>query len=169
MSIGNEEFDEIYRLYAGDVYRFALGLCRSPELAEDIVQDTMLRAVKSIDRFDGHCSLKTYLCTIARNLYINHVRKAESRNLPLDEAVEISSEVSVEQQTLDKLRAQQIHRALHRLEEPYKEVFSLRVFAELKFSDIGALFDKSDNWARVIFFRAKEKIIAIIEKEDNDG
>ncbi len=169
MSIGNEEFDEIYRLYAGDVYRFALGLCRSPELAEDIVQDTMLRAVKSIDRFDGRCSLKTYLCTIARNLYINHVRKAESRNLPLDEAVEISSGVSVEQQTLDKLRAQQIHRALHRLEEPYKEVFSLRVFAELKFSDIGALFDKSDNWARVIFFRAKEKIIAIIEKEDNNG
>ncbi len=165
----NNDFDEIYRLYAGDVYHFALGLCHSPELAEDIVQDTMLRAVKSIDRFDGRCSLKTYLCTIARNLYINHVRKAESRNLPLDEAVEVSAETSPEQKTLDKLQAQQIHRALHRLEEPYKEVFSLRVFAELKFGDIGALFDKSDNWARVIFFRAKEKIIALIEKEDNDG
>lgn len=165
----NNDFDEIYRLYAGDVYRFALGLCRSPELAEDIVQDTMLKAVKSIDKFEGRCSLKTYLCTIARNLYLDHVKKADSRNLPLDEVSEIPDGGSVEQQTLDKLRAQQIHRALHSLEEPYKEVFSLRVFAELKFSDIGALFDKSDNWARVTFFRAKEKIIAIIEKEDNDG
>jgi len=165
----NDEFDEIYRLYAADVYRFALRLSHNEELAQDIVQDTMLKAVKSIDRFDGRCSLKTYLCTIARNLYINHVRKAENRNLPLDEAVEIPSGVSVEQQTMDKLQAQQIHRALHRLEEPYKEVFSLRVFAELKFSDIGALFEKSDNWARVIFFRAKEKIIALIEKEDNNG
>ncbi|MGN0678788.1 MAG: RNA polymerase sigma factor [Oscillospiraceae bacterium] len=169
MKSTNSEFDEIYRLYAKDVYRFALGLCRNEELAEDIVQDTMLKAVKSIDKFDGRCSLKTYLCTIARNLYLNHVKKAESRNLPLDEAIEVSSGDSVEQKTLDKLQAQQIHKALHQLEEPYKEVFSLHVFAEMKFKDIGALFDKSDNWARVIFFRAKEKIIAIIEKEDNNG
>ncbi len=165
----NNDFDEIYRLYAGDVYHFALGLCRSPELAEDIVQDTMLNAVKSIDRFDGRCSLKTYLCTIARNLYLNHVKKAESRNLPLDDVPEIPDGDSPEQKTLDKLQARQIHRALHQLDEPYKEVFSLHVFAELKFRDIGELFDKSDNWARVIFFRAKEKIISIIEKEDNDG
>lgn len=164
----NSEFDEIYRLYAKDVYRFALGLCRNEELARDIVQDTMLKAVKSIDKFDGRCSLKTYLCTIARNLCLNHAKKAETRNLPLDEAIEVPSDGSLEQQILDRLQAQRIHKALHRLEEPYKEVFTLHVFAEMKFKDIGELFDKSDNWARVIFFRAKEKIIAVIE-EDNHG
>lgn len=165
----NNEFDEIYRQYAGDVYRFALRLCHNEALAQDIVQDTMLKAVQSIDRFDGKCSLKTYLCTIARNLYFNHLKRADNRNLPLDEAAEQSSEITVEQQTLDRLTAQQIHRALHILGEPYKEVFTLRIFAELKYGDIGALFGKSDSWARVIYFRAKEKIIAIIEKEDGNG
>lgn len=165
----SEELDEIYRLYAGDVYRFALRLCHDEALAQDIVQDTMLKAVKSIDRFDGKCSLKTYLCTIARNLYFNHLKRADNRNLTLDEALDVSSEQSVEQKTLDKLRAQQIHRALHKLGEPYKEVFTLRVFAELKYGEIGALFGKTDRWARVIFFRAKEKIIAIIDKEDANG
>lgn len=165
----NDELDEIYRLYAGDVYRFALRLCHDEALAQDIVQDTMLKAVKSIDKFDGKCSLKTYLCTIARNLYFNHLKRAENRNLPLDEAAEAVSGVSVEQQTLDKLQAQQIHKALHRLDEPYKEVFTLRVFAELKYSEIGSLFGKTDSWARVIFFRAKEKILAVMEKEDRNG
>lgn len=165
----NNEFDEIYRLYAGDVYRFALRLCHDEALAQDIVQDTMLKAVKSIDKFDGKCSLKTYLCTIARNLYFNHLKRAENRNLPLDEAEKAVSGVSVEQQTLDKLQAQQIHKALHRLDEPYKEVFTLRVFAELKYSEIGSLFGKTDSWARVIFFRAKEKILAVMEKEDRNG
>ena len=165
----NNELDEIYRLYAGDIYRFALRLCHNEALAQDIVQDTMLNAVKSIDKFDGKCSLKTYLCTIARNLYFNHLKRADNRNLPLDEAVDLSSENSVEQQTLDRLDAQRIHKALHKLDEPYKEVFTLRVFAELKYSDIGALFGKTDRWARVIYFRAKEKIIAIIQEEDRDG
>lgn len=165
----NNELDEIYRLYAGDVYRFALRLCHNEALAQDIVQDAMLKAVKSIDKFDGKCSLKTYLCTIARNLYFNHLKRADNRNLPLDEAAEKSSEISLEQQTLDRLDAQRIHRALHKPDEPYKEVFTLRVFAELKYSDIGALFGKTDSWARVIFFRAKEKIIAIIQKEDANG
>lgn len=165
----NKEFDEIYRLYAGDVYRFALRLCHDEALAQDIVQDTMLKAVQSIDKFDGKCSLKTYLCTIARNLYFNYIKRADNRNLSLDELTEKSSEKSVEQQTLDRLTAQQIHRALHILDEPYKEVFTLRVFAELKYGDIGALFGKTDSWARVIYFRAKERIIAIIEKEDENG
>lgn len=165
----NNEFDEIYRLYAGDVYRFALRLCHDEALAQDIVQDTMLKAVQSIDKFDGKCSLKTYLCTIARNLYFNHLKRADNRNLSLDEVTEQSSKISVEQQTLDRLTAQQIHGALHILDEPYKEVFTLRVFAELKYGDIDALFGKTDSWARVIYFRAKEKIIAIIEKEDGNG
>ena len=165
----NNELDEIYRLYAGDVYRFALRLCHDEAIAQDILQDTMLNAVKSIDKFDGKCSLKTYLCTIARNLYFNHLKRADNRNLPLDEALDLSSENSVEQQALDRLDALRIHKALHKLDEPYKEVFTLRVFAELKYSDIGALFGKTDRWARVIYFRAKEKIIAIIQEEDANG
>ena len=160
-----EALDEIYRLYAADVYRFALRLCRDESLAEDILQDTMLKAVTEIDRFEGRCSLKTWLCTIARNLYCNHVKRADNRNLPLDAAAESDTGEPLEHRIDDKLQAQAIHRILHTLDEPYKEIFTLRVFAELKFDEIGALFGKSGNWARVTFFRAKEKIIRQMEEE----
>lgn len=160
-----KEFDEIYRLYAEDVYRFILKLCRNEALAEDILQDTMLKAITSISDFRGGCAMKTWLCTIARNEYLNHLRRAESRHLPLDEAKDISGGEPLEYRISDKMQAMELHRILHVLEEPYKEIFTLRVFAELKFDEIGALFGKSGNWARVTFFRAKEKIIGILEKE----
>ncbi len=161
-----QELEEIYQLYAADVYHFVLQLCRNEALASDILQDTMLSAVQSIDQFKGECSMKTYLCKIARNHYFNHIKRAESRNLPLEEAQTVpAEEVSIEHQFSDKMQALAIHQVLHTLEEPYKEIFSLRVFAELKFADIGKIFGQSENWARVTFFRAKEKIIRQLEKE----
>ena len=92
-----EALDEIYRLYAADVYRFALGLCRNETLAEDILQDTMLKAVQQIDKFEGRCSVRTWLCTIARNLYLNHVNRADNRNLPLEEAAGLDTGIPIEQ------------------------------------------------------------------------
>ena len=159
-----KEFDEIYRLYAEDVYRFLLKLCRNETLAEDILQDTMLKAVTSFSSFKGKCSLKTWLCTIARNEYLNHCKRRENKHLPLDE-VQLSDGEPLEQRISDRLTAMELHKVLHRLEEPYKEIFTLRVFAELKFEDIGEVFGKSANWARVTFFRAKEKIITIVDEE----
>lgn len=160
-----EELDEIYRLYAADVYRFVLRLCRNETLAEDILQDTMLKAVMQIDKFQGRCSLRTWLCTIARNEYLNHVKRADNRNLPLEEALTLDADEPIEQRVQDAMLSREIHRILHTLDEPYKEIFTLRVFAELKFEEIGALFGKSGNWARVTFFRAKEKIIQKMEQE----
>ncbi len=159
------EFDEIYRLYAEDVYRFVLKLSRNEAAAMDILQDTMLKAITSIDGFKGHCSMKTWLCTIARNEYYNYVKRADNRSLPLDTAQNAVDD-PLEHRISDKLQAMEIHRILHRLEEPYKEIFTLRVFAELKFSDIGSLFGKSENWARVTFFRAKAKIIQLMQEEE---
>jgi len=159
----NKELDEIYSLYAEDVYRFIYKLSRNESLSQDILQNTMLKAVISFDKFKGECSIKTWLCTIARNEYYNHVKRAESKNMPLEES---AGTETIEDKIFDSQQAFEIHQLLHRLDEPYKEVFTLRVFAELKFSDIGRIFEKSENWARVTFFRAKEKIIDMIDKED---
>lgn len=161
-----EMLDEIYRTYAKELYRYIFNLCRNETLAEDILQDTMLNAVMSIDKFKGECSLKTYLCRIARNIWLNHVKRAENKNIPIDDSMEFVADDSVEMQLENKMQSQAIHRILHTLDEPYKEVFTLRVFAELKFNDIGNLFGESANWARVTFFRAKEKIIRQLEKEN---
>ena len=161
----NQEFEEIYRLYAEDVYRFLLKLCRNESIAMDVLQDTMLKAITSIDKFKGNCSMKTYLCTIARNEFLNHRKRSDNRTLPLDEAVHAAREESPEHSILDRMQAMEIHRILHQLDEPYKEIFTLRVFAELKFSEIGSLFGKTENWARVTFFRAKAKIIQLMQEE----
>jgi len=161
-----KELDEIYRLYAADIYRYILGLSRNENLAKDILQNTMLKAFTSADKFRGESSVKTWLCGIAKNEYLNSLRRRDSKSLPLDEAVNIADE-NIEHRFSDKFQAMEIHQILHKLDEPYKEIFSLRVFAELKFSDIGEIFGKTENWARVTFYRAKEKIIKLLrEKEE---
>lgn len=159
------EFEEIYRLYANDLYKFILRLCKNETLAMDIMQDTMLKAITSIDKFNGSCSIKTYLCTIAKNNYFNYLKRAENRGIPLDDTAQMADGTSFEESLDDKDSAMQIHKALHRLDEPYREIFSLRVFAELKFSDIAAVFGQSENWARVMFYRAKKKLLEML-KED---
>ncbi|MBQ1463918.1 MAG: sigma-70 family RNA polymerase sigma factor [Ruminococcus sp.] len=159
------ELDQIYREYAGDVYAYALSICRNQAMAQDILQDTMLKAVTSYDTFRGDCSVKSWLCAIAKNLCLNAMKRADNNNLPVEESA-VPHPVNIEQQLSDNDTAMRIHKHLHSLDEPYREVFSLRVFAELKFDDIGKIFGKSGNWARVTFFRAKEKLIQLTKEEN---
>ncbi len=162
-----EEFDEVYRLYAADVYRYILSLSRNETLAKDILQNTMLKAFKNINKFRGESSIKTWLFGIAKNEYLNSIRHAENKNLPLDEVLDAIDE-NIEHRFSDRFQALEIHRILHELDEPYKEIFSLRVFAELKFTDIGEIFEKSENWARVAFYRAKVKIIKVLKEQEEN-
>lgn len=162
-----EEFDEVYRLYAADVYRYILGLSLNETLAKDILQNTMLKAFKNINKFRGESSIKTWLFGIAKNEYLNSIRRSDNKNLPLDEVSDAVDE-NIEHRFSDRFQALEIHRILHELDEPYKEIFSLRVFAELKFTDIGEIFGKSENWARVTFYRAKEKIIKLLKEQEEN-
>ena len=148
-----EDFDEVYRACFPEIYRFALALCRDPSLAEELTQETFFKALKAIDSFSGNCSLTTWLCQIAKNEYFSYRRKnnCQTDELPL----ELPSGEDVEQRFADRETALAVHEALHRLREPYKEVFSLRTFAELPFAQIGLLFGKTESWARVTYYRAK--------------
>lgn len=154
----NKEFEEIYRLYVGDVYRFLLKLSGDENVAEELTQETMFRAFKSINRFDGNCKLTVWLCQIGKNCFYDYCRKNKSLGFS-EEMPEEPDPVSTELSFEDKETAKRIHRVLHDLDEPYKEVFTLRVFGELSYGDIGEVFGRTDNWARVIFYRAKAKII----------
>ena len=147
------EFQEIYDLYFKDVYKYALSLCRDGGLAEEITQETFFKALKSIDSFRGQCRLYVWLCQIAKNTYYSLATK---KHPPQWEEPAVGG--SLEDALLTKETAFEIHRVLHRLEEPYKEVFSLRVFGELSFKQIGILFGKTESWARVTFHRAKLKL-----------
>ncbi|MDE6730213.1 MAG: sigma-70 family RNA polymerase sigma factor [Oscillospiraceae bacterium] len=161
-----QDFEQIYQTYAPDLYYFILQMCRNEHLAMDILQDTMLKAVISIDQFKGECSMKTWLCTIAKHIYFDYLKKAETKNISLESLPEYAEQNHFEQQIYDTQQALQIHKVLHCLEEPYREIFMLKVFAELKYKDIGAIFHQSENWAGVMFYRAKKKLIKLLQEED---
>ena len=104
-----------------------------------------------------------WLCQIAKNTYLTHVRKQKRRAAPPEDE---PSHPGFEGELLDSDSAWHLHRLLHDLNEPYKEVFSLRVFGELSFSQIGQLFGKSDSWARLIFYRAKTELRRRADEND---
>lgn len=148
-----EDFDRIYAEYFSEVYKFVLSLCRNPSLAEEITQEAFFKALKNIDGFKGDCKLNTWLCKIAKNTFYSYTKKhGRQADYPLDS---IMSDDNIEEKFADKETAYAIHKVLHKLNEPYKEVFWLRTFGELSFSQIGALFSKTESWARVTYYRAK--------------
>lgn len=151
-----QDFDKIYTEYFSEVYKFVLTLCQNPALAEEVTQEAFFKALKNIDSFKGDCKLSTWLCRIAKNTFYSYARKNNSQvYYPLEIII---SDENIEEQFSDKETAYSIHKVLHNLNEPYKEVFWLRTFGELSFAQIGSLFDKTESWARVTYYRAKVMI-----------
>lgn len=151
------EFNEIYIEYFRDVYRYTLSLCKNEAVAEEITQETFFKALKSIETFNGKCKLYVWLCQIAKNTYFSYYKK----EIPMDYGADINNTTSsedFEQDLLCKESAFEMHKIIHELEEPYKEVFSLRLFGELSFAQIADLFGKTESWARVTYYRARLKI-----------
>ncbi|MDR1322670.1 MAG: RNA polymerase sigma factor [Gracilibacteraceae bacterium] len=150
------DFDQIYSEHYFYVYKYVLSLCRSEAAAEDVTSEAFLKALHSIDGFKGDCEIKVWLCRIARNTYFKTLRNSGKAE-PLTPLLRDGG-ADIEGSLANKSEALMIHRLLHDLSEPYKEVFSLRLFGELSFSDIGKIFAKTESWARVTFHRAKMKI-----------
>lgn len=165
------DMGEIYNRYGTEVYRFLLRMSGNPALSEDITQTTFLKAIEKIDTFQNQCSLKTWLCQIAKNEYLNERKKKESQNVTLEEEVipKSQTDAGLEKQLADAETAKEIREAVHKLKEPYKEVFLLRVYGELSFRQIAELFGKSEVWGRVTYLRSREKVAELWKKgmEDN--
>lgn len=152
-----EAFDEIYQSYFDPVYRYVLSLSGDPHAAEEITQETFFKALRSLDRFRGDSSMKSWLCAIAKNCWFSEQRKKKAR--PIDEASTLPDPgIGPEESILRQDESMRVHRLLHRLEEPYREVFTLRTLGQLSFRDIGELFGKSANWACVVYHRARARI-----------
>lgn len=158
------DFEAIYTTYFDSVYQYTLSLCRDPHTAEEITQEAFYKAMTHLDRFDGRCRLYVWLCQIAKNTYLTYARR-QRRRAPAPEG-DGPSQPGFEDEVLDRGSAWELHKRLHQLREPYKEVFSLRVFGELSFSQIGQLFGKSDSWARLIFYRAKTELRRQADEND---
>ncbi len=150
------EFEKIYFEYFDDVYRYVYSLCRNSSVAEEVTQDTFFKVLRSIDSYKGECKLCVWLCQIAKNTYFTFCSK--QKRLMTCDSVEQEQTCDFESGFINQEETFEIHKALHSLEEPYKEVFSLRIFGELSFLKIGELFGKTEGWARVTYYRAKIKL-----------
>ena len=153
------DFEEMYRLYFKDVYLFILAMSKSPDIAEEITQETFFKVLKNINKYRGECSVKTWLFQIAKNTYLSHIKKTKHQETEdkISDS-ESSSQHSMESMCISKAEALSIYKVLHYLEEPYKEVFTLRTLGELSFREIGEIFGRKEGWARVTYHRAKSKI-----------
>ncbi len=154
-------FEEVYRRYFQDVFLFAKGLSGDDAAAEEVTAETFFKALKSLHCYRGECDLRVWLCQIAKNTWFSYCRKRK-RFAPMPETA-AAEDFRLDDRLSDSADAFAIHQFLHTMEEPYKEVFSLRVFGELPYAQIAAIFGKSESWARVTYHRAKCKIIEFME------
>lgn len=151
------DFEALYAQYFGDVYRYALSLCRSESEAEELTQESFFKALENIDGFKGECRVYVWLCQIVKNTYFSHLKKQKSLS-PEEDAPEQTAPGEPERDFVAGEISMEAHLALHRLEEPYKEVLMLRIFGEMPFARIGELFGKTESWARVTYHRGRLKL-----------
>ena len=159
----DETLEKLYEACYMKVYSFVMTLAKNKDTAQEITQETFFRAMTSKQGFRGESDQLSWLCAIAKNLYTDELRRSQRHGGELPE--DMPDTDSLEQALTDKDQSFRIHLALHDLGDPYKEVFELRVFGELSFRQIGAIFRKTEAWARVTFHRARMKLK---ERLDND-
>ena len=153
-----ETADKLYRAYYMQVFSYVMTLTQDRDSAEEITQETFYKAITTERAFRGESESTTWLCAIAKNLWIDETRRRKKVSGPAGE-MPADTGSDFREKLADSESSFQIHMILHSLEEPFKEVFELRVFGELSFRQIGTIFKKTENWARVTYHRAKLKIL----------
>ena len=158
------DFEEIYRLYFKDVYLYIRRLSGDENIAEEITADTFYKALRSLDKFRGDCDVRVWLCQIAKNSYYTYIKK-NSKIEPIDESLyELQDKSNFVDELTKRDEARLIQKILHKVDEPYKEVFMWRVYADMSFKEIGQIFSKSENWACVTYHRARKIIRERLEE-----
>ena len=149
--------EKLYEAFYMKVFSYVMTLTKDRNDAEEITQETFFRAISTDKAFKGESESFTWLCAIAKNIFIDEKRRVSRQDEELNEELPDTNK-GIEEKLTDRDQSLKIHLILHKLEEPYKEVFQLRIFGELSFAEIGSIFGKTETWARVTYHRARLKI-----------
>ncbi len=163
--MNSETCERLYNAHYMRVFSYVMTLSGDRHQAEEITQDTFFRAFSSKTDFRNEADEVTWLCAIAKNRFTDEKRK-QGRTEPIPEELPDAGR-SIEQQATDRDSSFRVHVALHAMEEPYREVFELRVFGELSYREIGTIFSKTENWARVTYHRARLKLQERMDAYEN--
>ncbi|MCI9246395.1 MAG: sigma-70 family RNA polymerase sigma factor [Clostridia bacterium] len=158
------DIEQIYNEYFKMVYKYLICLTHNKEIAEDLAQETFCKAIKSIQHFRGECKISVWLCEIAKNLWFNELRKMKKVS-SLDMVDDIDILYNIEEEFLKKQDLEQLYNKIQKLDETVREIFYMKLFSNLTFKQIGAIKGKSEVWARVNFYRGKQKLKEVDENE----
>lgn len=137
------------------------------DLAEELTQETFYRAIKNAGKFRGDCKMSTWLCQIAKFSFYQHLdKKSRRKEVSMDTAIEQAAEQQLEKEYISNEQKLEIYKRIQQLESPAKDVLMLRLSGELSFREIGEILDKTENWARVTFYRGKQMIGKELGKDE---
>lgn len=159
-----QNMEEIYKQYSNTVYKYLFCLTHSEDISEDLTQETFAIAVKEINKFKGNCKISVWLCQIAKHLWYKKLKKEKKeKNVSFEELESEIIEIESTEETICKQEENlKLFNNIQKLDNVSKEIIYLRMFGNLNFIEIGEILGKTANWARVTFYRAKQKI-----KEEN--
>jgi RNA polymerase sigma-70 factor (ECF subfamily) len=160
-----DAIEKIYSEYSKTVYRYLLSMTHNESIAEELMQETFYQAIRCLSKYNGSCKISTWLCSIAKNLWRNYCKK-HHKEIALDEDSNMEFIPSPEETVLAGINKVEIMKALHRLKDPQREVMYLRLSGELSFREIGEIMDRTENWARVTYYRGKEKLLEEVLKNE---
>lgn len=154
-----QNIEEIYKSYSNAVYKYLFCLTHNEEVAEELTQETFAIAVKEINKFKGDCKVSVWLCQIAKHLWYKQLKKDKNnKNMPIEEMEFIQTQETTEDIICEKEDRLKIFKDMQKLDNVSREIIYLRMVGNLNFNEIAEILGKTSNWARVTFYRAKQKI-----------
>ena len=153
-----QDMEQIYKQYFETVNKYLFCLTHNSDISEELTQETFYRAVKKINTFKGDCKMSVWLCQIAKNLWYDELKKNKKIENIGDEMFFIQSEDKIEDRVLLNESKVELYKKIQKLDKQTREVIYLRITGELSFKEIGDILNKTENWARVTFYRGKQKL-----------
>ncbi len=161
-----QDIEKVYEEYFETVYKYLFCLTHNSDLSEELTQETFYRAVQKIGSFKEECKISVWLCQIAKNLWYDEIKKDKKINKANEEELGlITSNENLEDIIISNEEKMELYRKMQKLDELTREVIYLRITGELSFKEIGTILNKTENWARVTFYRGKNRMREVDNNE----
>ncbi len=156
-----EDIEVYYKSHGKKVYYYLLSMIHDDNLAEELTQETFYQAMKTINKYRGDCKPSVWLCQIAKHVWYKHLEKNKKcETISMEEIkIDIMDSYDLNYEVMNKFDKLAFYKKLRELDDNMKEVIYLRISSDLSFAEIGEIIGKSENYARVMFYRGKKKLL----------
>lgn len=154
-----QNMEEIYKEFFETVKKYLFCLTHNNDIAEELTQETFYKAVKNIHTFKDDCKISVWLCKIAKNTWLDSIKKNKNiKDMADNELFEIESLETTDETVISNQGKLELYKKIQKLDEKTRDVIYLRITGDLNFKEIGDIFNKTENWARITFYRGKQKL-----------